>query len=113
MIEQAEFFVKNNFSAGSITASRKLPNCSTDYEITIAAGTEEMIPLQSTEVCLIISAPSEVQDLKTCPIKVRTDVDLSILYWRTYRCWKLQIVPNKLDPIAPTTVNVSVGPNET
>ncbi len=113
MIEQADCYVRNNLVSGSIVASRKLPNCSTDYETTIAPGNEERIPLQSLEVYLAISAPADVQDLKTCPIKVKSEVDVSTLCSRTHRYWKLQIAPNNLSPTAPTTVNVSVGPNET
>jgi hypothetical protein len=113
MIEQADFYVRNNLTNGSINVARKLSNSSTEYETTIAVGTEKRILLQSTDVYMVISAPIQVQDLKTCPIKVRAGVDLSLLVSRTDRCWTLQILPNNLDPEAPTTVNVSVGPNET
>lgn len=113
MIEQADFYVRNDLTAGSIDVARKLANGSNDYETSIAAGAEKRVPLQSTDVYMVISAPGQVQDLKTCPIKVRAGVDLSISVSRTDRCWTLQITPNNLDPEAPTTVNVSVGPNET
>ena len=112
MIEQADVFV-NNLFGNDVNVARKLPNGSTDYETTITAGANERIPVQGTEASLVISLPTQVQDLKTCPIKVKKDVDLAVSCSRTDRCWTLQILPNNLNPEVPTTVNVSVGPDET
>jgi len=108
MAEQADVFVKNNLT-DTVVVQRKLANGTIDLTENVAPGTvSPRIPLIGLDVFIIINAPAGV-DTKTCPFKVRADVDVTVACSRTDSYWKLQIVPNSLPPDAPTTVNVSVG----
>ena len=107
MADRADVFVKNVL-AGNINVIRKLPDGSSDLEVTIANGNEEQIHLASPEVSLLINAPKRV-DTKDCPFNVKSDVDLAVSCSRTHSNWTVQIVPNDLPPDSPTTVNVTVG----
>lgn len=108
MAEQADVFVKNNLTS-TIVVQRGLSGGTFDLEESVAPGTvSPVIPLIGLDVFIIVNAPAGV-DTKTCPFKVRADVDVSVACSRTDSYWKLQIVPNSLPPEAPTTVNVSVG----
>lgn len=60
------------------------------------------------EVALHISPPEGV-DIRDCPIQVKSDVDLSVVYSRSKSCWVINIVPSDLPPTAPATTNVNVG----
>ena len=110
MIEQADVFVKNFFDT-AVQVSRKLPDGSTGLSISIAAGEEEKVLLPGTDESLIIQAPAGI-DITEQFIKAKAQVDLSILYSRTDSLWKINIVPNDLDPEVPTTVNVNIGEDE-
>jgi hypothetical protein len=107
MANRADFYVRNALT-NDINVIRKLPDGSIDLETAVAYGDEEMIPLQGTEVSLIINGPDGT-DIKECPVKVKSDVDLAVTCSRTDSNWALQIVPNELPPDTPTDVNVYVG----
>lgn len=107
MAEQADVYVKNNFS-GDITVTRKLPDGGSDLEVTIAHGNEEQIYLAGTDVSLIIQAPVGV-DTKDHPLGVKSGLDLAVSHSRTDSNWRIRIEPNDLPPEVPTTVNVEAG----
>jgi hypothetical protein len=107
MADRADFYVRNVL-ADDINVIRKLPDGSIDLETDIASGDEEMIPLQGTDVSLIINAP-EGMDIKDCPVKVKSDVDLDVSCSRTDSNWNVKIVPNDLPPDTPTSVNMTMG----
>ncbi|MGE5342184.1 MAG: hypothetical protein ACM3SY_11975 [Candidatus Omnitrophota bacterium] len=107
MAEQADFYVKN-LMTDSIQVVRRLPDGTNDLETVILSNNEEKITLIGTDVLLIISAPGGV-DTKYYPLTVKADIDLAVVYSRTYSQWKIRIEPNTLPPDAPTTVNVDVG----
>lgn len=110
MANKADVYVKNVLT-DEINVLRKLPDGSSDLEIAIATGNEDMVHLPGTEVSLLINAPVGM-DTKDCPINMVSDVDLSVSCSRTDSNWILQIVPNELPPDAPTTVNVTCGDEE-
>jgi hypothetical protein len=110
MANRADFLIKNVLT-DDITVFRKTPDGSIDFDITIANGNEEMIPIAGPEVSLVINAPEWV-DTKDCPIKVKSYVDLEVLYSRTDSNWAIKIIPNDLPPDVPTTVNVTLGDDE-
>jgi hypothetical protein len=107
MADRADVYVKNVLP-GDINVIRKLPDGSSDLNTTIAYEGEEMIPLQGTEVSLIINAPEGV-DTKDHPVNVKSDVDLDVSCSRTDSNWNVKIVPNDLPPDAPTSVNMTMG----
>jgi hypothetical protein len=111
MVEQADVYVKN-ISAdglmGDIRAIRKLPDGSSDIDVTITPGNEEKILLWSTEVSLIISPPNG-WTIDDCLCDVRKGSDI-VSCSETDPNWTIQIkVPNDGNPEGPTTVNVDVG----
>ncbi len=110
MIEQADVYVKNFFDT-AVQVSRKHPDGSTDLNISVAAGSTEKVLLPGTDESLIIRAPAGI-DITGCFIKGKAQVDLAILFSRTDSLWKINIVPNDLDPEVPTTVNVNIGEDE-
>ena len=110
MIEQADFYVNNSFDT-AVQVSRKLADGSTDLNVSVDAGNTEKVPLQGTDVSLVIGAPAGF-DIKECFLRSRAEVDLAVLVSRTDSHWKINIVPNDLEPEAPTTVNVNVGEDE-
>jgi hypothetical protein len=107
MAEQADVYVKNKLTDG-IQVIRKLPDGSSDYEVTVAGGDEEKIYLGGTEVSLVVKAP-EGTDTKNHSFRKRSDVDLSVACSRTDSNWTMKILPNDLPPDVPTTVNVTIG----
>ena len=107
MSEQADVYVKNVLT-GTITATRMLPNGTSDLNVTIATDVEEQIPLASPDVWMVITAPTGL-DTKDCPVKVKSDIDLAVAHSRTDSNWTIKIAPNELQPEVPTTVNVTVG----
>jgi len=107
MAEQADVYVKNKFS-GDITVIRKLPDGSSDLNITITYGNTEQVYLAGTDVSLVIQAPEGV-DTKDYPLVVRTGLDLAVSHSRTDSNWRIRIEPNDLPPEVPTTVNVEAG----
>lgn len=109
MANKADAYVKNGFTAGNINAIRKLPDGSNDLEVPVAPGIEEMVHLPSTEVSLVINAPTGM-DTRYCRLNMNSDVDLAISSSRTNSNWTINIIPNDLPPDAPTTLNVEVGP---
>ncbi len=110
MIEQADFYVNNTFQT-AVQVSRKLADGSTDLNVSVDPGEEEMVPVQGTDVSLVIEAPGGI-DIKECFLRSRAEVDLGVLVSRTDSHWKINIVPNDLEPEAPTTVNVKIGVDE-
>lgn len=114
MANRADVYVRNKLTGvnqGDIIVTRKLPDGSSDINVTIAYEAEEMVHLPAPEVSLLINAPQGV-DTRACPFKVKSDVDLSVACSRTDSRWAINIVANELDPITPTTVNVDLGENE-
>jgi hypothetical protein len=110
VIEQADFYVKNFFST-AIQVSRKLSDGNTVSSVSIAAGSTEKVSIQGTDVTLVIEAPAGI-DISGYFLRSKAEVDLAVLFSRTDSCWKMNIVPNDLEPEAPTTVNVNVGEDE-
>ena len=110
MIEQADFYVNNSFDT-VVQVSRKLADGSIDLNIGIDPGKTERVPVQGTDVSLVIEAPAGI-DIKECFLRSRAEVDLTVLFSRTDSHWEINIVPNDLEPEAPTTVNVNVGEDE-
>ncbi len=110
MADKADVYVKNAL-ADDVHVIRKLPDGSSDLDITIANGNEEMVHLPGLEVSLLINAP-EGLDTKDCPFKVKSGVDLAVSCSRTDSNWAIKIVPNELPPDVPTTVNVNLGEDE-
>jgi hypothetical protein len=110
VIEQADFYVNNSFDA-AVQVSRKLADGSTDLNISVDPGDNEKVPIQGTDVSLVIEAPAGI-DIKDYILKSKAGVDLAVLVSRTDSHWKINIVPNDLEPEAPTTVNVNVGEDE-
>jgi hypothetical protein len=111
VIEQADFYVNNTFETAAVQVSRKLADGSTDLNVGVDPGNTQKVPIQGTDVSLVIDAPAGV-DIKDCFLRSRAEVDLAVLVSRTDSHWKINIVPNDLDPEAPTTVNVNVGEDE-
>ena len=110
MIEQADFLVTNSFDV-AVQVSRKLADGSIDLNVSVDPGKEERVPIQGTDVSLVIEAPAGV-DIKECFLKSKAEVDLALLYSMTDPHWKINIAPNDLEPEAPTTVNVNIGIDE-
>lgn len=110
MADRADFYVKNAVT-GDIRINRLLPDGSSDLDIAIANGAEEIVHLPGPEVSLRISAPEGI-DIREHPFKVKSDVDLAVSHSRSGSTWTLKIDANDLPPDAPTTVNVSVGEPE-
>ena len=96
MIEQANFLVNNSFPTAVVQVSRRLADGSTDFSVGIDPGNTEMVPVQGTDVSLLIEAPGGV-DIKDCFLRSRAEVDLAVLVSRTDSHWKINIVPNDLD----------------
>lgn len=109
MANQADVYIKNELLE-KIHFSRKLPDGSSDLDDVIAAGEVERIYLPGPDVSLVIDAPRSM-DIKTCPIKAKSDVDLHILCSRTYSNWTIKIIPNGLPPHTPTSVHITIGGN--
>ena len=107
MADRADVIIRNEL-VGDIKVVRKLPDGSSDLEVTITNGNEEQVHLASTEISLCIEAPEGV-DTKECPFHVTSDVDLAVSCSRTESNWIVQIIPNDLPPDTPTTVNVTLG----
>ncbi|MGE5341257.1 MAG: hypothetical protein ACM3SY_07220 [Candidatus Omnitrophota bacterium] len=107
MLDKADVYIKN-VSFQGLNAFRRFPDGRYDSKVDIDSGSETMIPLQGTDISLVINTPAE-KDLKDCPILVKSDVDLEVMFSRTNSNWSIKIVPNDLPPGVPTTVNVDVG----
>ncbi|NIM15634.1 MAG: hypothetical protein GTO45_11305 [Candidatus Aminicenantes bacterium] len=110
MADRADLYIHNR-SMDDINVIRKLPDGSSDLDITIARGNSEFFHLPGPEVSLNINAPYGV-DIRDYSIKVRADVDVMTMSSRTESRWTINIVPNDLPPETPLTVNVSVGEDE-
>lgn len=107
MADRADVYIKNVLT-DDIHVIRRLPDGSSDLDVTIATGNEEMVHLPGPEVSLLINAP-EGLDTKDCPFKVKSGVDLAVSCSRTDSNWGMNIVPNELPPEVPLTVNITVG----
>jgi hypothetical protein len=107
MANRADVSVKNEFTTHSVKISRKLQDGTEDFSTTLASSTSEQVNLPSTDVSLVIEAPTGL-DLKLCSLNIDTEVDLNVIYSRTLCNWILSIIPNELPPEVPTTVNVTV-----
>jgi hypothetical protein len=118
MAEKAEFYVKKSFKDGfqgfkdGFQVVRKLQDGIEDINRTCTLSDEEMVPISDAETSLVIKAPPGT-DLKECWVKVRADVDLSIVLSRSNAYWAFKIIPGSSPPEAPTTVNVTIGEDET
>ena len=109
MADRADVYVKNVLT-DPINVIRKLPDGTSDLDITIANGNEEMIHLPNPEVSLGINVPGV--ETRDCFITKRSDIDMAVSYSRTDSNWTMNIVPNDLPPEVPLTVNITVGGNE-
>lgn len=110
MISEANFFIRNVLSA-PVKATRNLPDGTIDLENIIAQNEEKRILLSGTDVSLTICT-QEGFDTKGCQMRFVSAVDLDVTYSRSNATWTVKIKPNQLDPIAPSTVNVLIGPDE-
>lgn len=110
MANRADVLVKNMLGeeAGMVCSLSGGPITS---ECRPALGIEEKMHLPSPEATLIIKVDKGL-DLKNCPLTVRSNVDLTVLFSRTESSWTFQIVPNELPAEIPDTVNVTVGDDE-
>ncbi|MCP5048267.1 MAG: hypothetical protein GY940_13940 [bacterium] len=111
MANRADVFVINKLKQGDIGFQRKPTDETIDMADKINTGNEKRVPLLDPNVSLIIKAPQGV-DITNCPLKVESDVDLSVLYSVTHSYWKIKIEPNTLPPDVPTSVNVTVGEDD-
>ncbi len=107
MADRADVNVKNVL-ADEINVIRQLPDGSSDVKTVIAGRNDEQVHLPGPEVALLIKAPVGM-DIKECPIKVKSDVDLTVSHSRTNASWLIKILPNELPLDVPTTVNVNIG----
>ena len=107
MANRADVYIYNG-EAGNLSACHKFPDGSSGMEVVIDYKNEVMIPLQGTDVTMVVNAPVGV-DIKDCPIRLKADVDLAITYSRTNSNWAFQIIPNDLPTDSPTTVNIDIG----
>lgn len=107
MANQADVYIENYF-AEAIHAVRYLWDGTSDLKVTIASQDTEKVPLQGTDVYLIINAPSGM-DIKYGNLTVRTDIELVVSCSRIDSHWKIHLVPNDLAPEAPITVYITVG----
>lgn len=113
MADKADVYV-TNLLENDVNVFRKLPDGASDLD-TVVAGKDgetvhtEKIILQGTDVSLEINAPQGM-DIKGCPFMATSDVDLAVSHSRTDSFWTAQIVPNDLPPEAPTSVNITLGP---
>ena len=110
MPNSANAYVRNEWKEG-IDVTRMIDADTSDFNATIDLQNEEMIHLANPEVSLVISA-AEGLAVKNCPLQVRSDVDLKILYSRTDSNWTINIIPNDLPEDIPTTMNVTLGKEE-
>jgi len=110
MANRADVIVKNVLFNG-IQLVRKLDKGDPELEMTLKKGKKERIHLPGPEVALIIKAPSDM-DTKDSPVRVRSDVDLTVSHSRTHSMWTFKIEPNHLPPDAPATVNITIGDDE-
>ena len=111
MIYKADVTVRNAWDY-VIDVTRMINQGETsDLNTTIAPQNQETINLPSLTTSLVISAPGG-QETKECPVKVKSDVDLELLYYRSHSRWNLRILPNDLPEDVPTTMNVTIGEEE-
>lgn len=111
MINKADVFVRNEWVDG-VEVTRMIHQDETsDLNITIARQNEEKIILPSLTTSLIINAPAG-HDIKNCPIEMKSDVDMELLYSRTHHRLTIKVLPNDLTEEIPTTMNVTLGEEE-
>ena len=112
MANKADVNVRNILAENTnINVIRKLQDGTSDLDVTIAYNNDDQIHLPTPDVSLLVT-PHNGMDIKDCPVNVKSDVVLGILYSRTNSKWILKIVPNELPPTAPPTVNVEIGDKE-
>lgn len=112
MANKTDVTVKNIFKNNeTFQVKRLLPDGNSEFEVKITQGEVKMVSLPSVDVALVIQAPVHM-DLRDCPIKVQSDVDMEIRLSRTQANWTFTIIPNELPPDVPTTTNVTVGQDE-
>ena len=114
MADEVQFKVKNVSDNGIIKVTRYLADGleDTDFgtrEICKDPDKWEAIDLFDPRFSLKITAPVDSTDFRNCFIKIRSDTDVKVEFSRSLNYWKMGIVYNKLEPFAPTTVNVTVG----
>jgi len=107
MADQANFYIKNSLQQG-ITVTCYANGVVVGTAVSLAYQEEQKFYIAGTDMTLVIQGPSGM-DIKDCPIFVRADIDLNTVVSRTNSTWTMSIVPNTLDPISPTDVNVNVG----
>ncbi len=110
MANRADVFVRN-VSSDNFQVIRNAPDGTNDLEIALGKGVSEKIHLPEPEVALAIKL-LEKDDTKDTPIKVKSDVDLSVFHSRSRSCWTFKIVPNNLPPDSPASVNITLGDDE-
>lgn len=105
MADQANVYVKNHL-AGNIQAARYcLPGDNKDLEETISNGNQEMFHLTIDQTYLIITPPNGMNAADRFSVS-----NEELLSWEVIdNTWKVEIIPNNLDPNAPLDVNVEVG----
>lgn len=111
MANRADFYVRNNLMTADLNVCCKHQDGSESNNMTVLNKAEERIHLPSPEVSMVLASPPGLE-MKTCPILVKSDVDLEILYSRTDSNWTIKIIPNELPPDVPTDVNVTLGEEE-
>jgi hypothetical protein len=110
MISKADVIVRNQWDY-VVDVTRMLLDETSDTYNTIAPQNEDTINLPSLTTSLVITPP-DGQNIKECPIQVKSDVDLQLLYSRSNKKWTIKILPNDLPVDIPTTMNVTVGIEE-
>lgn len=109
MANKADVLVRN-LLPHEINVARNLPKNRRDLETTIAKGNKDKFHLPSLKESLTINVPKDKEkNTKDYPIKVKSDVDVTVTYSRTDSHWKIRIESNQLSPDTPTTVTVDVG----
>lgn len=108
MADQVDVKVKNFLEGEIINISRQLADGSRDMETSLSYTDEGQISLDSLDVAVRITAPQGI-DMQTCPVAVRSDIDLLVSCSISNGVWLIKIDPNTLNPNIPTTANVNVG----
>jgi hypothetical protein len=110
MTDQANVYVKNNLTDGLQAFRYSIPEGTSDLDVSIESGNEEMVYLVRTQTFLTIEAPSGVTP-SNCQFVVSNE---ELLSWETNSDhWKVEIKPNSFLPDTPTNVTIDVGPEET
>ncbi len=100
--------IVRNLLPHDIDVARNISRERRYLETKINRRKKDKFHLPGPDVSLRIKVPNQ-KDAQDCPIKVKSDVDFSLLYSRSHSCWTLKLEPNDSPPNVPTTVTVDVG----